>query len=107
MQEILLRVRVSQYASCRQLVDALELGADDLLLTNRYIYDSYFAGFEMPCQVVFQEKYGAGEPSDDMAEAIYADIKGNRSGLLLSAAVRLLMFDNFYVKAGQPDSRFI
>ena len=76
MQEILLRVRVSQYASCRQLVDALELGADDLLLTNRYIYDSYFAGFEMPCQVVFQEKYGAGEPSDDMAEAIYADIKG-------------------------------
>lgn len=76
MQEILLRVRVSQYASCRQLVDALELGADDLLLTNRYIYDSYFAGFELPCQVVFQEKYGAGEPSDDMAEAIYADIKG-------------------------------
>ena len=76
MQEFLLRVRVSQYASCRQLVDALELGADDLLLTNRYIYDSYFAGFELPCQVIFQEKYGASEPSDDMAEAIYADIKG-------------------------------
>jgi len=31
----------------------------------------------LPCDVIFQEKYGAGEPSDDMVEAIYRDIKSS------------------------------
>ena len=36
----------------------------------------------LECDVIFQEKYGAGEPSDDMVEAMYKDIKGEHKRVI-------------------------
>lgn len=48
----------------------------NLVITNEYIYQPFFGNFGLKCDVIFQEKYGAGEPSDDMVEAIYKEITG-------------------------------
>lgn len=45
-----------------------------MILTNEYIYAPAFGSLELPCYTIFQEKYGAGEPTDVMAEAILRDI---------------------------------
>ena len=60
--------------TCAELAQALELGPKDLILTNQYIYDPYFGPLNLSCPTIFQEKYGAGEPSDEMVTAIYNDI---------------------------------
>lgn len=63
--------------TCQELAEALHLGEDDLIITNHYIYNPCLAQLQLPCSFLFKEEYGAGEPSDEMAEAMYRDIQGN------------------------------
>ena len=44
---------------------------------NEVLYQAYLEPLGLKCPVIFQEAYGAGEPSDEMAEAIWADIPGD------------------------------
>ena len=60
--------------TCAELAQAFELGPKDLILTNEYIYNPYFGPLNLPCPTIFQEKYGTGEPSDEMVTAIYNDM---------------------------------
>ena len=61
------------YKTCREFADEFKLGDKDLILTNEYIYTPYFGQLGLSCHTLFQEQYGAGEPTDVMAEAIMAD----------------------------------
>lgn len=65
------------YDTCKAFAEEFNIGKGDLVLTNEWIYNPYFGQLGLECDVLFQEKYGAGEPSDQMAEAIYADMKGD------------------------------
>lgn len=75
MQQLMIRPTIHQFASAKEFAESFRLGAGDLVLTNEYIYQPYFGGLGLDCDVIYQEKYGKGEPSDDMAEAICKDIK--------------------------------
>lgn len=77
MQQLMIKPKIDKYSTCREFAEACQIGEGDLVVTNEYIYNPAFGGLGLKCDVIFQEKYGAGEPSDDMAEAIYRDIKGN------------------------------
>ena len=52
------------------------------MVTNEYIYKPFFGDLDLKCDVIFQEKYGQGEPSDDMVEAMYKDIKGSHKRVI-------------------------
>ena len=58
----------------KEFAEAANLGPKDLLFTNDFLYDPYFAPLNLECPVLFQEKYGLGEPTDEMVEAIYQDM---------------------------------
>ncbi|MCH3916731.1 MAG: 4-hydroxybutyrate dehydrogenase [Spirochaetia bacterium] len=73
MQEIIMEPSLYKFDTCREFVTAFQLGKKDLVLTNKYIFDPYFAKSGAPVHVIYQEKYGAGEPTDVMADAILAD----------------------------------
>ena len=77
MKELLLKPTIYKYATAKEFAEEFAIGEGDLIITNEYIYDPYLKPLNLKCDVIFQEKYGAGEPSDDMAEAIYKDIKGD------------------------------
>ena len=74
MSQFVIKPTILQYDACRTFAAQFQLGPQDLILTNSYLYDPYFSVLNLPCPVLFQEKYGAGEPSDDMVEAIYRDM---------------------------------
>lgn len=74
MKQFLIKPLISQLASCQEFAAEFHLGGDDLILTNEYIYTPAFGAMKLPCQVMFQEQYGVGEPSDDMVEAMYRDM---------------------------------
>lgn len=76
MKRFMIRPEIYKYDTAKEFAAEFRLGAGDLVLTNEYIYDPYFGNLDLKCDVLFQEKYGQGEPSDDMARAIYRDIQG-------------------------------
>lgn len=74
MSQFAIMPTIWQFDTCRSFVEEFQLGPKDLLFTNDFLYDPYFAPLNLPCPVLFQEKYGLGEPTDEMVEAIYKDM---------------------------------
>ena len=74
MTQFVIHPSIWQYDTCQAFAQDFHLGPQDLLLTNEFLYTPYFAPLNLPCPVLFQEKYGLGEPSDEMVEAIYRDM---------------------------------
>lgn len=77
MKALMIKPTIYKYGTCRAFAEEFQLGEGDLVITNEYIYKPAFGNLDLKCDVIYQEKYGMGEPSDEMAEAIYKDIKGN------------------------------
>lgn len=66
---------IAEYADFGQFAEAEGLNEKDLILTNEYIYKPSIAPYNVSCIPLFQEKYGAGEPSDVMIDEIIASLK--------------------------------
>ena len=47
----------------------------DLLVTNEWIYTPYVAPLGVSPNIIYQEKFGAGEPSDEMIDGLVAEAK--------------------------------
>lgn len=73
MKLIIVKPELHKFASCAEFAEAFKLGENDLVLTNEYIFNPYFGKLNLPVHTIFQEKYGAGEPTDVMVDAIAAD----------------------------------
>ena len=55
--------------------EEFKLGKGDILVTNEWMYNPYVKPLGIDIPVIFQEKYGKGEPSDEMIDAIAKDMK--------------------------------
>lgn len=82
MKQLMIKPSIYKYATAKEFAEDFKIGEGDLVITNEYIYNPYFGALGLKCDVIFQEKYGAGEPSDEMAEAIYRDIKGEHKRII-------------------------
>lgn len=74
MTQFAVKPTVQQCESCKEFAESYQLGPKDLIFTNDFLYNPYFGPLNLPCPVLFQEKYGMGEPTDEMVEAIYKDM---------------------------------
>lgn len=74
MKALKIAPEILYYDTFREFNNEFKLGRGDILITNRWLYDSYIIPLDIKAPVVFQENYGRGEPSDDMIDAIAADI---------------------------------
>ncbi len=70
MVEIIWRPTLHHFDTSREFVEGFSLGGEDLILTNEYIYKPHFGGMGLKCRTIYQEKYGLGEPTDVMVDAI-------------------------------------
>lgn len=73
MKELILKSELHRFASCEEFAKEFQLGEQDLVLTNQYIFDPGFGALGLKVRTIFQEKYGAGEPTDTMVDAISAE----------------------------------
>lgn len=76
MQQLIVKPSLYYFDTCQQFAENFNIGEGDLVLTNRYIYEPFFSSLGLNCQVIYQEEFGTGEPSDQMAEDIYHAING-------------------------------
>lgn len=54
-----------------EFIEAFHVGKQDLILTDRCLYQSYFLTLGFTC--IIQDDYGSGEPTEDKVNAIRAD----------------------------------
>jgi 4-hydroxybutyrate dehydrogenase len=76
MKQLNLSTTLHKFDTCKEFAEEFKIDKNDLIITNEYIFKPYFGDLNIEAQIIYQEKYGQGEPSDDMFEAMYKDIKG-------------------------------
>jgi len=74
--EFLIKPTIRDCESLLGFFEKWKVGATDLIITNAYLIAPYLGGMEPPCQVLYQERYGRGEPTDEMVDAMLADVEG-------------------------------
>ncbi len=82
MQQFMLRPTIDNFDTCTAFAESCQIGEGDLVITNQYIFEPAFGSLNRACDVIYQENYGAGEPSDDMAEAMYKDIRRDHKRII-------------------------
>ncbi|EKQ57880.1 MULTISPECIES: 4-hydroxybutyrate dehydrogenase [unclassified Clostridium] len=75
MKQLMLNPTIYKYDDCKTFCKEFRIGKDDLVITNKRIYDDYLKSNVNEAAVLFRENYGSGEPSDEMVEAMYENIK--------------------------------
>lgn len=74
MKMLSLSSYIHQFDNCKDFVEEFGIKENDLIITCEYIFEPYFKDMDIKAQVVYQEKFGAGEPNDDMVNAMIAAI---------------------------------
>jgi len=75
MQALKLAPVIHYFDTVKEWTEAFPITERDLLVTNEWLYKPYIEPLGLKPAVIFQEKYGAGEPSDEMIDAIVRDVK--------------------------------
>ena len=70
-REIVIVPTIYKMADFGQLAEEFNLNERDVVLTNEFIYKPFMESYNLPCQFVFQEKFGLLEPSEEMIEIMY------------------------------------
>ena len=75
MQALKIKPTVYYYDKVSEFNDEFKIKEDDLLVTNEWIYEPYVKPLGVKCNIIFQEKFGMGEPSDEMIDGIADEMK--------------------------------
>ncbi|QOX64105.1 4-hydroxybutyrate dehydrogenase [Anoxybacterium hadale] len=74
MREILIKPQFHKFGDFKEFAQEFQLDSRDLVLTNESLYIPFMKDLELPCKYVFQEKFGLGEPSEEMITNLFSDI---------------------------------
>lgn len=75
MQLFKLRTVIHECSSFAVFAQEFHLSERDLIITNQFLYEPFMQSLNLPCTFVMQEKYGMGEPSDEMMDRILDDLR--------------------------------
>jgi len=75
MNELFIKPELRRFVSCKAFAAEYNLRRGDLVITNECIWRPYFAPLKLECRAVYQERFGAGEPTDGMFDALCAELK--------------------------------
>lgn len=84
MRGFSIKTEIEEYDTFEEYAKEAQLGADDLVLCGEHTYDDYVAPLSLPVQTLFREKYGKGEPTDGMVDAILDELRGRKYGRIIA-----------------------
>jgi len=76
MQLFKIKTKISKFNSFAQFAMDFEISDSDLVITNEFLYTPFMKDLNLKAHFIMQEKYGQGEPSDEMMNAILKEVKG-------------------------------
>ena len=73
-REIVIAPTIYKFDTFGAFAEEFKLGERDVVLTNEFIYKPFMEELGLKSKFVFQEKFGAGEPSEAMIQTMYEAI---------------------------------
>jgi len=74
MKNFQLTPHIYSFENFKDFAEEFNLGEGDLVLTNEFIYEPFMKSLNLKADFIFQERYGVGEPSDEMINNIIEDM---------------------------------
>lgn len=74
MQALRVVPKIFYFDTFKEFNEEFNLGKGDILVTNEWMYTPYVKPLGIDIPVIYQEKYGKGEPSDEMIDAMVKDM---------------------------------
>ena len=67
--------KIQKFYDVKEFVEEYQICESDFVLASKSIYEAYFAPLNLKAHVEFKSKYGVGEPTDIMIDALLADFR--------------------------------
>lgn len=78
MKLIEIKPKILKFQCCKEFNQDFQLGEEDLIFTNKFLYENFLKDLNTKTGYIFQEDYQLKEPSDDIIDKIIEDI-GNKN----------------------------
>ena len=75
MKGFSIKTEIEEFDTFEQFAKDAELGPNDLVLCGEHTFNKYIAKLDLGVQTLFREKYGKGEPTDSMVDAILDELR--------------------------------
>ena len=76
---------VHQYGGAQEFVEDFQIGEGDFVLAGKSVLEAHFAGLEKTGAVIrCKSRYGQGEPTDLMVDALLADFRKTGCGRIIA-----------------------
>ncbi len=75
MLQLLVKPKIFKFDTFSEFCDSFNIGSNDLILTHEFLYADYMKNHDLQCDYLFQERYGVGEPNDEMIDRMLSDMK--------------------------------
>lgn len=69
------RTNIQKFDSAKAFTEEYQIGKGDFILASKSAYETYFAPLGIEAHVEYKSKYGSGEPTDQMIDALLEDFR--------------------------------
>ncbi|WMJ82376.1 4-hydroxybutyrate dehydrogenase [Clostridium sp. MB40-C1] len=76
MRLLKIQPELHKFNTFAEFAKEFNIGEGDFVLTNEFLYTPFMQELNLKADFLFQEKFGLGEPSDEMINAIMAEMRG-------------------------------
>ncbi len=70
-----IKSQIHKFDTAKEFAETFNIGEGDFVLSNEFIYNPFFGSLNLKAEIVFLEKYGVGEPSDEIIDAVFQLLK--------------------------------
>lgn len=74
MKLLKINPEIHKFNNCSEFIKAFNISNEDLIFTNKFLYNTFLKPLDIKCSYIFQEDYALREPSDDIIDKIISDI---------------------------------
>jgi 4-hydroxybutyrate dehydrogenase len=76
MKLLEIKPQIMKFTYLREFTNEFSVNEQDLIFTNKFLYESFLKDLNMKCSYLFQEDYNLKEPSDDIIDRMIKKISG-------------------------------
>lgn len=84
MKGFSIKTEIQEFDTFEQFAKDVAIGAEDLVLCGEHTFDKYIAPLNTGVQTLFREKYGKGEPTDGMVDAILDELRDKKYNRIIA-----------------------
>ena len=84
MKLIEIKPKIFKFDNCEEFSREFNLNENDLIFTNKRLFNDFFEKLNLKCQYIFKDEYKFNEPNDEVIDKILKDISSKNFNRLIA-----------------------